>query len=78
MHQVQSDVIDNNKKIHKKGLYTAQIRYRGEHHEIQITQYSPKEKTAQVTFTSKAPTITPGQSLVIYHDRQCYGGGIVQ
>ncbi len=58
-----------------KGLQ-ARSRYRQPLHEIEIT--SLHNDTATIQFTEPQDTLTPGQSIVIYSDEVCVGGGIIE
>ena len=54
--------------------YTAQIRYHGEFLECKIKAISKYE--AEIIFT-KSVLVAPGQSVVVYDDEVCLGGGVV-
>lgn len=57
-----------------KTKYKAQIRYHGEYIDCVIKKIVAN--TATITFASPE-VISPGQSVVIYNDSLCVGGGIV-
>ncbi len=62
-------------KIPEAGkIYMARSRYREALQEIEITQ---KSDHFLVTFLEAQQTISPGQSLVIYDEDICLGGGII-
>lgn len=56
-------------------LYQARIRYRQEL--FDCTVLSLNEKSAVVTFKTPQPTLSLGQSLVLYDGEVCLGGGIL-
>jgi tRNA-specific 2-thiouridylase len=50
-------------------------RYRGELKEIKIEK--TKDKEAKIIFKDLKENIAPGQSVVLYSDNKCVGGGVV-
>lgn len=56
----------------------AQIRYRGEIKNITVIGYDSGAKSMTIEFDEFDPTITPGQSVVLYNGEVCLGGGIVE
>ncbi|TAK76086.1 MAG: tRNA 2-thiouridine(34) synthase MnmA [Gammaproteobacteria bacterium] len=54
----------------------AKTRYRQPDQPCVIEQLTPDRY--QVTFTEPQRAITPGQSVVFYHDEICLGGGIIE
>lgn len=54
---------------------TAKTRYRQEDQSCIIDQQDNHQY--QITFEKKQRAITPGQSVVLYQDDQCLGGGII-
>lgn len=71
------DVVDNKHVLTVGQNITAQIRYRGEVKNIQITEYDPDAKIMTIVFEEPDATIAAGQSVVFYQDRECLGGGII-
>jgi tRNA-specific 2-thiouridylase len=61
----------------KSGLF-ARARYRAPLSKISILNINEKQKTAEIEFEDPQYTLSPGQSLVIYHGDICVGGGILQ
>jgi tRNA-specific 2-thiouridylase len=53
----------------------AKIRHRQEDQDCQV--YSIDPKTYRVEFNHPQRAVTPGQSVVFYHDEICLGGGII-
>ena len=54
--------------------YTAQIRYHGNYEKIKIKV----EENCEAMLTFETPQVTaPGQSIVIYDDAVCIGGGVI-
>lgn len=58
-----------------QATYTARIRYRQPLQDIEIVKFDSESATVQ--FYDNQPTLTPGQSLVIYDGDVCLGGGII-
>ena len=58
----------------KDKKYTAQIRYHGEN--LECTIEVQENNTAKITFT-KPILVSAGQSIVIYDNSLCLGGGVV-
>lgn len=56
-------------------IYTAQIRYHGEHHPVEIKAI--RKESTEIIFKEKRPLVAEGQSVVIYDGDRCVGGGIV-
>tara|TARA_R110000868_G_scaffold8205_3_gene42656 strand:+ start:246605 stop:247690 length:1086 start_codon:yes stop_codon:yes gene_type:complete len=54
---------------------TAKIRYRQTDESCTIEQLNDKQLT--VTFEKPQRAVTPGQSIVFYHNEVCLGGGII-
>ena len=54
----------------------AKTRYRQQEQACVITQL--KDDTCEVEFDQPQRAITPGQSVVFYHDEECLGGGVIQ
>lgn len=55
----------------------AQIRYHGEIKNVTFLSCNKTEKEARIQFDEYDPTITSGQSVVLYDGEICLGGGIV-
>lgn len=55
--------------------YSAQIRYHGEYKSCMIQQQ--KNNCAVIEFEMYDYSLSPGQSIVVYDDSVCIGGGIV-
>lgn len=56
--------------------YTAKIRYRQDDQNCRIKQLG--NDRYKVTFVEQQRAITPGQSIVLYRDEVCLGGGIIE
>ena len=56
--------------------YSAKIRYRQSDQQCRIERLG--NERLKVTFTTQQRAITPGQSVVIYHQDTCLGGGIIE
>lgn len=54
---------------------TAQVRYRQPPSPGKITVWSPANQQLSITFDNPVYSITPGQSLVLYHNNLVLGGG---
>lgn len=54
--------------------YQARVRYRGSLHDVKI---SLRNTEAEINFVSGGESVAPGQSVVVYIDSVCVGGGIV-
>lgn len=54
---------------------TAKVRYRQDDQTCQIKVISPE--IVEVNFTLPQRAVTPGQSVVLYQDKVCLGGGII-
>ncbi|MCX6756379.1 MAG: tRNA 2-thiouridine(34) synthase MnmA [Candidatus Nomurabacteria bacterium] len=67
-------VIENKKPAYRTGRYTAQIRYHGEFLNCVLATVGSNIK---VIFDNSI-LVSPGQSIVIYDNNVCLGGGIVQ
>lgn len=61
---------------YKEKNYQAKVRYRGKPHQVTIDIKSDTE--AEIIFPDSADIIASGQSIVIYDDEICIGGGIVK
>ncbi|MFO0320435.1 MAG: tRNA 2-thiouridine(34) synthase MnmA [Neisseriaceae bacterium] len=59
----------------KAGKYTAKTRYRMQDARCELIPINNNE--IKITFDSPQWAITPGQSVVIYNDELCLGGGII-
>ena len=55
---------------------SAKIRYRQTDQSCYVEQIGADRY--QVTFQNKQRAITPGQSVVFYHDDECLGGGVIE
>ena len=55
----------------------AQIRYHGAIHELEFVSFDPGSGAGEARITPWDPTLTPGQSVVMYDGDMCLGGGIV-
>lgn len=58
-----------------EGMYTAKTRYRMQDASCKLIYVN--EDTIELTFNEAQWAITPGQSVVIYQDQHCLGGGII-
>ncbi|PIR85540.1 tRNA 2-thiouridine(34) synthase MnmA [Candidatus Kaiserbacteria bacterium CG10_big_fil_rev_8_21_14_0_10_45_20] len=58
----------------ESGVYQAQIRYRGAKYPVRVTQ---TESQWSIVF-EESVLIAKGQSVVLYENERCLGGGIVQ
>lgn len=67
--------ISNNQPIVEK-VYQARIRYRGELGQCSLTQ--TKENKTIITFKNSQKSPATGQSIVIYDNEVCLGGGIIE
>ena len=54
----------------------AKIRYRQHEQDCVITRLG--SEPSQIEFDQPQWAVTPGQSIVFYHDNECLGGGIIQ
>lgn len=54
--------------------YLARFRYR---QELQKCKIEKTGKILKIKFEKNQPTLTPGQSLVIYDGEECLGGGVI-
>lgn len=54
---------------------TAKVRYRQTDQQCYVTVVS--SDTIEVTFSDPQRAVTPGQSVVLYHGKNCLGGGII-
>lgn len=59
----------------KAGIYTAKTRYRMQDASCKLNYVD--DDTIELIFNEAQWAITPGQSVVIYHDQYCLGGGII-
>lgn len=59
----------------QEGVYTAKTRYRMQDASCKLSYID--EATIELTFNEAQWAITPGQSVVIYQDQYCLGGGII-
>lgn len=59
----------------QEGIYTAKTRYRMQDASCKLSYID--EDTIELTFDEAQWAVTPGQSVVIYHDQSCLGGGII-
>lgn len=71
------DVVDNQNIFKKDMSLYGQIRYRGQLHRMNICSYDRARKSMHILFCDTALSVAPGQSLVLYRDGKCLGGGIV-
>ena len=55
---------------------TAKSRYRQQDQACEVIQISDDE--LEVTFKESQWAVTPGQSIVFYHQEHCLGGGIIK
>ncbi|AGF48356.1 tRNA (5-methylaminomethyl-2-thiouridylate)-methyltransferase [Candidatus Kinetoplastibacterium oncopeltii TCC290E] len=67
--------IDNSMPAIKNNLYHAKTRYRQLDSECKLLNLNDDE--LEIMFTEKQWAITPGQSVVIYDNDICMGGGII-
>ena len=58
--------------IPKKFSGTAKVRYRQEDQECEIFI---NQESLKILFNQPQRSVTPGQSVVIYQDQKCLGGG---
>jgi len=64
------DTVDNNK------IYKARVRYRGTLHNVKINSYSNNQ--ARVHFLDSKDILSSGQSIVVYDEDICVGGGTIE
>lgn len=62
-------------RLPKSGRYTAKTRYRMQDAACQLTYLD--NDTIKVVFEQPQWAITPGQSIVLYNNELCLGGGII-
>lgn len=62
-------------RLPKSGRYTAKTRYRMQDAACQLTYLD--DDTIKVVFEQPQWAITPGQSIVLYNNELCLGGGII-
>lgn len=62
-------------RLPKSGRYTAKTRYRMQDAACQLTYLD--DDTIKVVFEQPQWAITPGQSIVLYDNELCLGGGII-
>lgn len=75
---ILQNIIDN-QSVFKEGMKCkAQIRYRGDIKNITIESLDHLNKVMTIIFNEEDYTLAPGQSVVIYQNEFCLGGGIVQ
>ncbi len=60
----------------KDGIYTAKTRYRTKDATCKLVNLGDDE--IQVTFDMPQWAVTPGQSVVIYDNERCLGGGLIK
>lgn len=72
---ISSINIINKNKWAMNAKLKARIRYRQPLQEIILRKFD--DTTATVEFATPQPTLTPGQSLVMYDSDECIGGGII-
>lgn len=60
---------------HKSDDLSAQVRYR--HRAVRCTLVESSDTQMKVRFHAAVRAITPGQSLVLYRNQECLGGGII-
>ena len=58
-------------------MYQAVIRYHGKRYDATIMDYDEHKNTATVVFADPDELIAEGQSIVVYQNDICIGGGIV-
>jgi len=78
VNQTLIDVVDNGNHFTEGQTYDAQIRYHGEIIPTQITSYDQNTSTMKINFGCSVAGIAQGQSVVIYKDDVCCGGGIIR
>jgi len=71
-----SSVVDQTDCFQDNMECEAQIRYRGEIHQVSIVSFSKDTKKMELKF-SEPVLVSPGQSVVLYKKDICLGGGIV-
>ena len=71
------DVVDNGHHYKEGVSYSAQIRYHGDILQIKIDTYDANQSSMNITFSKPVSGIAAGQSVVIYKDNICCGGGII-
>lgn len=75
---ILEDIVDN-QNIFSNGMKCeAQIRYRGDIKIIEILSVDQLKREMTILFEEHDYTVTPGQSVVLYQNERCLGGGIVQ
>ncbi len=63
------------RELSEEKKYTAQIRYHGDLKSCIIRKL--EKEAYSISFKHEDPTIAPGQSIVVYDNLTCIGGGIV-
>jgi len=71
------DVVDNQGIFVDGSKLQCQIRYRGDIQSISIKNYDAANKTMLISFDQPDVTLASGQSVVIYDDLECLGGGVL-
>lgn len=74
---VLSSVVDTQGVLKEGALFQAQIRYHGEPYDLEIQEYDPVLATARIRLMQLKDPVAQGQSIVIYDQNRCLGGGIV-
>ncbi len=72
---IANDLSFYNGVLPKEGVYTAKTRYRMQDEECYLSYLA--DGKIQLKFTNAQWAITPGQSVVIYQNELCLGGGII-
>lgn len=71
-------VVDNQGVYTEGTTYEAQFRYRGDRHTVTITSYDPVQQRMDLRLHGIVDAVAPGQSVVLYTDTVCLGGGIIE
>lgn len=68
---------DTSNSFHSGFSCQAQIRYHGAIKNVTFISYDADTRTAMIQFDEYDATITSGQSVVLYDEEVCLGGGII-
>jgi tRNA-specific 2-thiouridylase len=71
------DVVDNQGVLQEGATYQAQVRYHGEVKELKVVSYDVNQSQLVVELAEADMTVAPGQSIVLYDNNLCLGGGVI-